>query len=56
MRKAYAQAEHWDLDELRSATVRLADLDVAIKGGSRLPDELELTRALVEVTRSGGKG
>ncbi len=55
VRKAYAQAEHWDLDELRSATVRLADLDVAIKGGSRLPDELELTRALVDVTRSGGR-
>ncbi len=55
VRKAYAQAEHWDLDELRSATVRLADLDVAIKGGSRLPDELELTRALVDVTRSHGR-
>lgn len=52
VRKAYAQAEHWDLDELRSATVRLADLDVAIKGGSRLPNELELTRALVEATAS----
>jgi len=50
VRKAYAQAEHWDLDELRSATVRLAELDVALKGGSRMPDELELARALVDVT------
>jgi DNA polymerase III delta subunit len=50
VRKAYTQAENWDLDELRSASVRLADLDVALKGGSRLPDELELARALVDVT------
>ena len=34
---------------------RLADLDVAIKGGSRLPDELELTRALVDATATGRK-
>jgi DNA polymerase III delta subunit len=52
VRKAYAHAEQWDLDQLREVTTRLADLDVAIKGGSRLPDELELTRALVDVTKS----
>ena len=31
--------------------MRLAELDVALKGGSALPDELELERALVEVSR-----
>lgn len=52
VKKAYAQAEGWDENELASAIVRLAELDVALKGGSRLPDELELERALVDVTRS----
>ena len=52
VKKAYAQAEGWDEHELASVTVRLAELDVALKGGSRLPDELELERALVDVTRS----
>ena len=51
VRKAYAQAEGYGADELASAVVRLAELDVAVKGGSRLPDELELERALVDVTR-----
>jgi DNA polymerase-3 subunit delta len=51
VRKAYAQAEGYDGEELASAVVRLAELDVAVKGGSRLPDELELERALVDVTR-----
>ncbi len=51
VRKAFGQVENWDADALRSATVRLAELDVAIKGGSKLPDALELTRALVEATR-----
>ena len=37
--------------ELAAALVRLAELDVALKGGSPLPDELELERALVEVSR-----
>jgi DNA polymerase III delta subunit len=51
VRKAYELAERFDEEELRAALVRLADLDVAVKGGSRLPDELELTRALVDITR-----
>jgi len=51
VRKAYAQAEAFPDDELRAALVRLARLEVAVKGGSRLPDELELERALVDVTR-----
>ncbi len=51
VRKAYAQADGFDEAELASVLVRVAELDAAIKGASRLPDELELERALVEVTR-----
>jgi hypothetical protein len=36
---------------LRDVTMRLADLDHALKGGSRLAPELELERALIDVTR-----
>jgi DNA polymerase III subunit delta len=49
--KLYAQARNFSPEELRDVTVRLADLDHALKGGSRLSPELELERALVEVTR-----
>lgn len=49
--KAFAQAQNFSADELRDALVRLAELDHAVKGGSRLPSELELTRALIEATR-----
>ena len=49
--KAFAQAANFSPDELGDALVRLADLDAAAKGGSRLPADLELERALVEVTR-----
>ena len=38
-------------EELGSAIVRLADLDLALKGGSKLPGELEFARALIEITR-----
>jgi hypothetical protein len=31
--------------------VRLAELDLALKGGSRLAPDLELQRALVDVSR-----
>jgi DNA polymerase-3 subunit delta len=48
--KLYAQARNFSPDELREVTVRLADLDHALKGGSRLAPELELERALMEVT------
>lgn len=51
VRKAYAAAESWDGSALEAALVRLAELDVALKGGSRLPDELELERALADVSR-----
>jgi DNA polymerase III subunit delta len=49
--KAFAQAVNFTVDELRTAVVRLADLDLALKGGSRLPPDLELERALVDITR-----
>ena len=49
--KAFAQAANFSPDELGYALVRLADLDAAAKGGSRLPADLELERALVEITR-----
>ena len=48
--KLYAQSRNFTAEELRSATVRLAELDHALKGGSRLPAELELERALIEIT------
>ena len=49
--KAVAQAQNFGVDELRDAVVRLAELDLALKGGSRLSPDLELERALVDVTR-----
>jgi DNA polymerase III delta subunit len=45
----YRQAEAFSDDELASATVRFAELDLALKGGSRLAPDLELLRALVDV-------
>jgi DNA polymerase-3 subunit delta len=50
VQKLYAQARNYSPDELRRVTVSLAALDHALKGGSRLPIDLELERALVEVT------
>jgi len=49
--KAFAHAANFTADELRDAVARLARLDLAVKGGSRLAPELELVRALVDVTR-----
>ncbi len=51
VRKLYAQSRNFSVDELRGATVRLAELDHALKGGSRLANDLELERALVEITQ-----
>jgi DNA polymerase III subunit delta len=48
--KLYQQSRNFTPDELRDVTLRLASLDHALKGGSRLAPELELERALVEVT------
>jgi len=52
--KAFAQARNFEESELELAIVRLARLDLATKGGSRLPNELELERTLVELTRPAG--
>ena len=49
--KAFAQAGNFSREELGDALVRLAELDAAAKGGSRLPADLELERALIDVTR-----
>ncbi|HEX7312044.1 MAG TPA: DNA polymerase III subunit delta [Gaiellaceae bacterium] len=48
--KAFGHAGNYTADELAHAVARLADLDLALKGGSRLAGELELERALVDVT------
>jgi DNA polymerase-3 subunit delta len=50
-RKALAHSENYSREELDAAVVRLADLDAAIKGASRLSAELELELAIVEITR-----
>ena len=49
--KAFAQAANFTGEELADAVVKLAELDAASKGGSRLPVDLELERTLVEITR-----
>jgi DNA polymerase-3 subunit delta len=48
--KAFAQAANYSPDELEHALTRLAELDLALKGGSRLSGELELERTLVAIT------
>ena len=50
-RKTIKHAENYSRDELDAALVRLAELDAAIKGASRLSAELELLRALIDVTQ-----
>ena len=52
--KAFAQAQNFTADELRDAIVRLAELDYALKGGSRLAGDLELQRTLVAITQRAG--
>jgi DNA polymerase III delta subunit len=52
IRKALAHADRYTEDELDAAVVRLAALDAAIKGASRLSGEHELTRALVALARA----
>jgi DNA polymerase III subunit delta len=54
-RKAVEQSENYSAEELESALVRLAELDAALKGASRLAPELELERALVDVTRPAAR-
>jgi DNA polymerase-3 subunit delta len=50
--KLFAQGRNYGVEELRRAIVELARLDLALKGSSRLPGELELTRTLVRITRA----
>jgi DNA polymerase III delta subunit len=50
VRKALGHAANYSRDELDAAVVRLAALDAALKGASPLASELELERALVELT------
>jgi DNA polymerase III subunit delta len=54
--KVARQAEGFSQDELREATVRLAALDLALKGDSRLAPDLELQRTLIELSESSGPG
>jgi DNA polymerase-3 subunit delta len=49
--KLFGQVRNFSGAELDDALVRLADLDHALKGGSRLTNELELERALVDITQ-----
>ena len=51
-RKALTHSENYSREELDAALVRLAELDAALKGGSRLSGELELERAVADVTRA----
>ena len=52
--KLYVQAEGFSTEELDDAVVRLAELDGALKGQSRLAPDLEVQRTLVELTRRSG--
>jgi DNA polymerase III subunit delta len=54
VKKALGHAKHYADDELDAAVVRLAALDAAIKGASRVSGELVLTRTLIDVTRTPG--
>lgn len=49
-RKLVQQAERFSSDELYDATVRIAELDHALKGGSRLAAELEVQLAVADIT------
>lgn len=49
--KLYRQSDEFSHAELRSAIVRLAALDLSLKGGSRLAPDLELQRALLDLSR-----
>jgi len=48
--KLFSQVRNFSGAELDDAMIRLAALDHALKGGSRLSNELELERALVDIT------
>jgi hypothetical protein len=48
--KLYGQAERFSEDELCDAVVRLAELDGALKGQSKLAPDIEVQRALVDLS------
>ena len=50
--KLARQAEGFSVEELRDATIRLARLDHALKGGSKLAPDLELQLAVADVARA----
>jgi DNA polymerase III subunit delta len=52
VRKALGHAENYTRDELDEAVIRLAELDAALKGSSRLAGELGLERAILELVRA----
>jgi DNA polymerase-3 subunit delta len=54
--KLFAQAEGFSPEELGDAVIRLAELDGALKGQSRLPPDLEIQRALVDLTLQAAPG
>ncbi|CAN5179382.1 DNA polymerase III subunit delta [soil metagenome] len=51
VQKLYGQADAFSREELHDATVRFAELDGALKGKSKLAPDLEVQRALVDLTR-----
>jgi DNA polymerase-3 subunit delta len=52
VRKALGHADNYTRDELDEAVIRLAALDAALKGASRLTGELELERTIIELVRA----
>jgi DNA polymerase-3 subunit delta len=48
--KVFAQASNFSEEELCAAVVRLAALDHALKGGSKLAPDLELQRTLIDLS------
>ncbi len=52
--KLYGQAEGFSDEELDDAVLRLAELDGALKGQSKLAPELEVQRTLVALSRRAG--
>jgi DNA polymerase-3 subunit delta len=54
--KLLRQADGFSAEELAAATVTLAQLDLALKGNSKLAPDLELQRALLALSREPGAG
>ncbi|MGH3128715.1 MAG: hypothetical protein ACRDPX_12420, partial [Gaiellaceae bacterium] len=52
--KLYRQAESFSDDELDDAILRIAALDGALKGQSKLTPDLEVQRTLVALSRKPG--